>query len=109
MSDFSCKAVTAQMDAAVGKHTAAHTTTQRHEHKVLHAVSGTVGMFAQSPCVGVVTQCHRHTQTVTQHGCKGNDTLPWHVRSILNTACHRVGTGAAHANGTNLLSTAVGI
>ena len=55
----------------------------------------------------IVRQANRKSNAVTQHGRKGNDTLPRQIGCILNTSRHGTGTWRTDTNGTDGLITAV--
>ena len=57
--------------------------------------------------MGIVGEGHSQSQTVSEHRCHGDDTLPRQVCRILDTTRDRAGTGAAHTDGADILITAV--
>ena len=104
MTKLAGKAVAAQMCQTVAEDTAAQSAThQRHHDEVIHAVSHTIGPLAKCCHMGVVTQGHSQSDAVTQHSSNRHDTLPRHIRCILDTSCQIVGTGGTHAYRTDIL------
>ena len=91
----------AQVHCAIGKDTAAQTAAEGDNDKILHAMGTAEGMLAKSYHMGIVGHRNGQPQTVAQECCQGDDTLPWQIGCIDDTARLEVGAWTADTHRTD--------
>ena len=86
MSELTCIAEVTLMVSALRKEATAQAYTQTDDDEILHTMSTTKGVLTQCRHMSIVGEGHSQSQTVAQHGCHRDDTLPRQVGRVLDTS-----------------------